>query len=52
MEVVRFIMDKTIEMRMLELNNEKKNLSQMILSHKETDSDGRIDKLRYLMEKY
>ncbi len=51
-EVIRFIMDKTIEMRMVQLNTQKKNLSQMVLSVKDSDGDSKFDKLRYLMEKY
>lgn len=31
-EVVRFIMDRSIEMRMMELNTNKKQLSQKVLS--------------------
>jgi SNF2 family DNA or RNA helicase len=54
-EIVRFIIDKSIETRMLELNTEKKNLSQNILNVN-TDKDGttkqKIEKLKYLMENY
>ena len=39
-------------MRMVELNNKKKNLSQMVLTHKDSDNEGKMDKLKYLMEKY
>ena len=37
---------------MLELNTEKKNLSQLVLSHKDNESESKLDKLRYLMERY
>lgn len=53
-EVVRFIMDKSIEMRMVELNTSKKQLSHKVLSTEGVPQGGesRIEKLKYLMEKY
>ena len=51
-EVIRFVMDKSIEMRMLELNTSKKKLSQKVLSHDSKPSEARVEKLKYLMAKY
>lgn len=54
-EIIRFIMDRTIETRMLELNTQKKQLSQNILSNhnsEEGSAKQRVEKLKYLMENY
>ena len=48
-------MDRTIETRMLELNTQKKQLSQNILSNhnsEEGSAKQRVEKLKYLMENY
>lgn len=54
-EVVRLVMDRSIEMRMLEMNTSKKVLSQKVLSHEGKDRQGmdsKMEKLKYLMAKY
>jgi DNA repair protein RAD5 len=51
-EITRLIMDKSIEMRMLELNTGKKLLSQKVLSNESKPSESKVEKLKYLMAKY
>lgn len=50
-EIVRFIMDRSIEMRMMELNTNKKQLSQKVLSQ-DSHGESKVEKLKYLMERY
>ncbi len=45
-------MDRSIEMRMMELNTNKKVLSQKVLSQEGGQSENKMEKLRYLMERY
>jgi SNF2 family DNA or RNA helicase len=52
-EIVRFVMDRTIETRMVELNSEKRKISQVALGEGiEGDATAKIEKLKYLMENY
>jgi DNA repair protein RAD5 len=50
-EVVRLIVENSIESRMMELHEGKRNLSAMAMSDKEA-KEGSLEKFRYLMSKY
>ena len=52
-EVVRFVMDRTIETRMLDLNTQKRQLSARVLSQEDLPSaPSRVENLKLLMRRY
>lgn len=50
-EVVRFIVENSIESRMMELHESKRNISAMAMSERESKETS-IEKFRYLMARY